>query len=64
MKKMKIRYKLCRLDKKEIEENIDALAELVSRPKYICLKCGRVCRKKGNLCKPMKLPSRLLRKLS
>jgi hypothetical protein len=56
--KMKIQHKFCRFGKKEIEENIAAIAEAVSKPKYICQKCARVSRKKKDLCKPRKLPSR------
>jgi hypothetical protein len=55
---MKSDHKLCQLDKKEIEENLAAIAEGVSKPKYICQKCARVSKKKKNLCKPKKLPLR------
>jgi hypothetical protein len=54
---MKIDHKLSRLGKKKIEENIAAIAEVVSKPKYICQKCARVSKKKKNLCTPKKLPS-------
>jgi len=51
---MKPDHKLCQLGKKEIEENLAAIAEVVSKPKYICQKCARVSKKKKNLCKPKK----------
>lgn len=51
-------HKICKLDKKEIEENMPAIVDVVSKPKYICQKCARVSKKKKNLCKPKKLPSR------
>jgi hypothetical protein len=55
---MKPDHKLCNLDKKEIEENLPAIVDAVSKPKYICQKCARVSKKKKNLCKPKKLPVR------
>jgi hypothetical protein len=55
---MKPDHKPCQLGKEEIEENIAAIVELVSKPKYICQRCARVSKKKKNLCKPKKLPSR------
>jgi hypothetical protein len=54
---MKPDHKFCQLGKKEIEENFAVIAEVVSKPKYICEKCARVSKKKKNLCKPKKLPS-------
>ncbi len=54
---MKPDHRLCNLDKKEIEENLPAIAEIVAKPKYICQRCARVSKKKRNLCKPKKLPS-------
>jgi len=56
--KLKPDHKLCNLDKKEIEENMPAIVEAVSKPKYICQKCARVSKRKKNLCKPKKLPLR------
>ena len=29
--------------------------KLVEKPKYFCKSCGRVAKKKGNLCKPVAL---------
>ncbi len=55
---MKLDHKLCQLGKKEIDDNFAAIVETVSKPKYICEKCARVSKKKKNLCKPKKLPSR------
>ncbi len=54
---MKTKHKICHFGKKEIEDNIAAIAEAVSKPKYICQRCARVAKKKKNLCKPKKLPS-------
>lgn len=47
--------KLCDLNRKEIECNLRDLEELVSKAKYICLRCARVSEKKKHLCKPAKL---------
>ncbi|NTU52804.1 MAG: hypothetical protein HGA97_03700 [Chlorobiaceae bacterium] len=55
---MKPDQKLCQLGKKEIEENLATIAEVVSKPKQICKNCARVSKKKKNLCKPKKLPLR------
>ena len=55
---MKIRGTLCRLDRNEIEDNIDDIAEMVSKAKHICRKCARVSRKKKYLCKPVRLESK------
>lgn len=54
---MKIRKTLCGLSRKEIEDNLDSLGELVSNAKYICRRCARVSGKKKHLCKPVKLES-------
>lgn len=36
-------------------EDIEAIAPLVLKPRYICGRCGRAARKKKNLCKGKKL---------
>ena len=57
MKNTKIKKTLCKLDKHDIEENIDNIVPLVSEPKYLCLKCAREATKKNNLCSPIKIKS-------
>jgi hypothetical protein len=52
---MKIHHSLCSLSRKEIENNMDVLAEIVSSAKYICRKCARASKKKKYLCKPTKI---------
>jgi hypothetical protein len=52
---MKLQKTLCSLGRKQIEENIADLAEIVCNPKFICRKCARVSNKKKYLCKPAKL---------
>jgi hypothetical protein len=44
---------LCKLvGKKILKEDAPAYIELVSKPKFVCLNCGRVANSKKNLCKP------------
>jgi len=42
MKKSPINKALCKLDKNDIEKQMDALMNLVAEPRYICQKCARV----------------------
>lgn len=44
---------LCKLiGKKILKEDPAAYIGLVSKPKSVCLNCGRVANSKKNLCKP------------
>jgi lipopolysaccharide biosynthesis regulator YciM len=43
---------LCKWKKDEFDKRMDALKEIVSKPRYVCRKCGRVADKKKWLCKP------------
>jgi hypothetical protein len=44
---------LCKLvEKKILKENPAAYINLVSKPRFVCLNCGRVANSKKNLCKP------------
>ncbi len=44
---------LCKLaGKKILKDDPSAYIDLVSKPKFICLNCGRVANSKKNLCKP------------
>ena len=45
----------CKLSAKDIEDDPSAFVDLVSKPKFVCLRCHRVSANKGNLCKPEKL---------
>ena len=38
--------------KKILKENPAAYINLVSKPRFVCLNCGRVANSKKNLCKP------------
>lgn len=55
---MKITKTLCCLDRDQIKDNLEEIAEIVAKPKYICRKCARVAGKKKYLCKPMKLKAK------
>lgn len=43
---------ICKWDKDEIEDDLKKLKDMVTPPKFICLKCGRVAKKSDYLCKP------------
>jgi hypothetical protein len=44
---------LCKLvNKKILKDEPGAYVDLVSKPQFICLKCGRVAKIKKNLCNP------------
>jgi hypothetical protein len=44
---------LCKLvGKKILKEDPASYIDLVSKPRFVCLNCGRVANSKKNLCKP------------
>jgi len=47
---------MCDLDGSAIKKNLDEIAAIVRKPKYICANCARVANKKKYLCKGTKLP--------
>ena len=47
--------RFCKISSKDIEADPGAFIDLVSKPKFVCMKCHRVSANKGNLCKPEKL---------
>lgn len=51
----KIKKKLCKLKKEDIKKMEDEILKQVSKPKYMCAKCARVCRDKDLLCEPDKI---------
>ncbi|UFS70521.1 hypothetical protein LPW11_21960 [Geomonas sp. RF6] len=46
---------LCSWDKDDLKDKLEKLKKIVSKPEYVCLKCGRAARKDDYLCKPEKL---------
>lgn len=46
---------ICEWDKDKIKDDIDKLKAIVTPPKFICRKCGRVAKESEYLCKPEKL---------
>ncbi len=53
---MKEKRTLCELkDKGLLQEDPHAYKKLVRKGKFFCRHCGRVARKKRNLCKPKAL---------
>ncbi len=49
---------LCKWKKKDIQNNLDELADIVRQPRFVCKECARSAYKKGDLCKAIKLPSK------
>lgn len=47
--------KFCKLSSNVIDDQFETYLDLVSQPKFICLKCFRIARCKENLCKPKKV---------
>ena len=53
-KKLK-KKSLCKWSKEDAEKNRDDLYDLLGKSKFVCEKCLRSSKLKGNLCKPEKL---------
>jgi len=47
--------KFCKLDRRELLDQVRLLAVEGRRLKYACTACGRASRKRGLLCKPLKI---------
>lgn len=47
---------LCKWDRDDVKKNWNDLYDLMGKSKFMCEKCLRSSRLKGNLCKPEKLP--------
>lgn len=47
--------KLCDWSKKDLRERFTELAVLVSKPRFVCVKCGRAASSDAALCKPKPL---------
>ncbi|MFP4417672.1 MAG: hypothetical protein ACOC41_08105 [Chitinivibrionales bacterium] len=43
---------LCKWKRKEIKEKFEKFKVIVSKPDYVCMKCGRVAAQKERLCCP------------
>jgi len=46
---------LCKWKSESYLKELDLLCTIVSSPRFVCTKCGRVADKKKWLCKPQKL---------
>ncbi len=53
-KKIKIKS-LCKLSKKEVEENLVEIISLVKSPSHVCSKCARSANDEFVLCHPIDL---------
>ena len=47
---------LCDWSRKDIERDLERLAEIVRAPRWICRKCARAASADRYLCKPRPLP--------
>jgi len=47
---------MCKLGE-SVKKNIDTIARLVDRPRFVCTDCGRVAHDKDRLCEPKRLPA-------
>jgi hypothetical protein len=53
---MAIKKSLCELvEEGFLRDQPQDYRKLVKKPKYVCRRCGRVARKKRNLCHPEKI---------
>ena len=43
---------LCKLSKKDIEQDFKYISSLILDPKYLCTKCARASNSKSFLCHP------------
>ncbi len=50
-----IKKSICKLSKSDLRDKLDDLMNAVSKPEFLCSKCGRVANKKRNLCKSISL---------
>lgn len=48
---------ICKWNRKDIEEKFEKLKTIVSKPSYVCMKCGRVAARNDYLCCPEILDS-------
>jgi hypothetical protein len=44
--------KMCKWSRRDLEADFDAFRDMVKKPAYACMRCGRVARVKKALCKP------------
>ena len=47
--------RLCKWSHKDIDKHFKSYTDLVKKPKYVCLKCGRVAKNKSLLHEPAKI---------
>ncbi|ABL66031.1 conserved hypothetical protein [Chlorobium phaeobacteroides DSM 266] len=54
--------KICKLDKKETERFVRELLEDGRRPRYICEACARLAFDRKQLCKPLRIRKKSVKK--
>jgi hypothetical protein len=48
--------RLCKLNRRDISDNLGAIHRLVAEPKFLCRSCSRSSADKSTLCKPEAIP--------
>ncbi|USD60515.1 hypothetical protein J4N45_00290 [Vibrio sp. SCSIO 43140] len=48
--------RLCKLNRRDISDNLGAIHSLVAEPKFLCRSCSRSSADKSTLCKPAAIP--------
>ncbi|EGA68339.1 hypothetical protein VISI1226_18736 [Vibrio sinaloensis DSM 21326] len=48
--------RLCKMNRKQIAENLGEIHRLVVEPKFVCRSCARSASSSSNLCKPAAIP--------
>ncbi|MEH0761465.1 hypothetical protein H4F20_17405 [Vibrio sp. 16] len=48
--------RLCKMNRKQIAENLGDIHRLVIEPKFVCRSCARSSSSQGSLCKPAAIP--------
>lgn len=51
--------RFCKMNRKQIAENLGDIHRLVIEPKYLCRSCARSSASKDSLCKPAAIPPQL-----
>ncbi|WP_436322904.1 hypothetical protein ACSEYT_00355 [Vibrio cidicii] len=49
--------RFCKMNRKEIADQLGEIHQLVAAPQYLCRACARSSAAKGSLCKPQAIPS-------
>ncbi|MEZ8988627.1 hypothetical protein [Vibrio breoganii] len=53
--------KMCKFNRRTIEDSLGAIYSIVAEPKFVCRSCARVAGSGENLCKPSPIPPQACR---